>query len=88
MCCLKYEQNVYEDLLKNCPKNGSFVKTPDGNGNVIDFNLLSGKFTVKLKDNPDAPPRVYDRKDLTMLKENRSRPRKNEGENKKELADK
>ena len=34
MCCLKYEQNAYEDAAKRMPKVESFVQTPDGPGNV------------------------------------------------------
>ena len=34
MCCLKYEQDAYEDAVKRLPKNDSFVLTPDGTGNV------------------------------------------------------
>ena len=30
MCCLKYEQNVYEDASRRMPKAESFVQTPDG----------------------------------------------------------
>lgn len=50
MCCLKYEQNGYEDLIKETPRVGSFVETPDGKGNIIDVNLLSGKIRVKNSD--------------------------------------
>ena len=32
MCCLKYEQEAYEDLVKHAPKMDSFVETPDGVG--------------------------------------------------------
>ena len=37
MCCLKYEQDAYEDAIKRMPKNDSFVLTPDGTGNVSDI---------------------------------------------------
>lgn len=50
MCCLKYEQEAYEDLLKNTPNNGSLVKTPAGKGTVVDVNLLKGRLKVELKD--------------------------------------
>ena len=30
MCCLKYEQDAYEDLLKTTPKQGAIVKTTIG----------------------------------------------------------
>ena len=88
MCCLKYEQNVYEQLLKNYPKMGAFVKTPDGTGHVIDLNLLTDSYTVRLKDNPDAAPRTYSKKDLVIIKDNQIRVNKQEIEELKQLEDK
>ena len=69
MCCLKYEQDVYEELLKVTPKIGAIVKTPDGNGTVIDFNLLTGKLTVKLEKNPDAVPKIFKKNEVTLIKD-------------------
>ncbi len=48
MCCLKYEQDAYEDLLKNTPKVGAIVKTMEGRGVVEEVNLLTGKLRVKI----------------------------------------
>ncbi|MBQ6675797.1 MAG: stage 0 sporulation family protein [Ruminococcus sp.] len=53
MCCLKYEQEAYEDLLKTTPKVGAIVRTPEGKGVVTDSNLLTGKLTIKM-DKTDA----------------------------------
>ena len=55
MCCLKYEQEAYEDLLKRAPKNESFVETPDGVGTVSSVNLLRESVKVRLDDQPDTP---------------------------------
>ena len=30
MCCLRYEEEAYEGLVKAVPKNGAFVETPAG----------------------------------------------------------
>ncbi len=49
MCCLKYEQDGYEELLKITPKIGAIVETPSGKGTVTDCNLISGKLHVKLE---------------------------------------
>ena len=54
MCCLNYEQQAYEDLLKTAPKAESFVDTPDGRGTVVEVNLLRQKVKVRLENNPDA----------------------------------
>ncbi|MBP3797976.1 MAG: stage 0 sporulation family protein [Ruminococcus sp.] len=48
MCCLKYEQDSYEDLLKHTPKVGAIVKTSEGKGLVQEVNLITGKLRVKL----------------------------------------
>jgi len=48
MCCLRYEQEAYEDLVKTVPKNGAFVQTPDGYGNVTQIDLLRQTVKVRL----------------------------------------
>ena len=40
MCCLKYEQDAYEHLIKTMPKVDAPVDTPKGKGNVAEVNLL------------------------------------------------
>ncbi len=59
MCCLKYEQDVYEELLKLTPKVGALVKTPEGRGIVSDVNLLTGALSIRLDSNPDAPKNFH-----------------------------
>ncbi len=59
MCCLKYEQEVYEDLIRNSPKNGTPVQTPDGPGFVVDNSLLTGTVKVRLTDKQDQMPKTY-----------------------------
>ncbi len=54
MCCLKYEQDAYEDLLRNAPKNESFVDTPDGRGSVIEVDLLRQRVKVRLEEQTDT----------------------------------
>ncbi len=68
MCCLKYEQNAYEDLAKSTPRVNSVVKTPDGNGIVTEVYLLRGLVKVRLDSNPDAPPKIYNKDELKILK--------------------
>ena len=53
MCCLKYEQNVYEDKLKRLPKVGSTVETEDGSGVVDSVETLKEVVRVKFKDEDD-----------------------------------
>lgn len=55
MCCLKYEHEVYEELLVKMPQIGAIVITPEGRGTVVEtFTLLEKvKVKVRLKDNTD-----------------------------------
>ncbi len=55
MCCLKYEQEAYEDLVKKSPKMDSFVETPDGAGTVSGVNLLREQVKVRLESAPETP---------------------------------
>ena len=55
MCCLKYEQEAYEDAVKRCPKQESFVECPDGVGNVTAVNLLREQVKVRLEDSTEQP---------------------------------
>lgn len=67
MCCLKYEQEAYEDLIKTTPRVGSIVNTPDGKGTVIDVNLISGMLKVSLEAFSDAAPRSYSKKLVKVI---------------------
>ena len=53
MCCLKYEQDAYEDLLRTAPKADSFVDTPEGRGTVIEVDLLRQRVKVKMEEHPE-----------------------------------
>ena len=67
MCCLKYEQEAYEDLVKDVPKVDSFVDTPDGKGLVIDVNLLRGKVRVKLDEHSELTMKTYEAAEVQVL---------------------
>ena len=54
MCCLKYEQDAYEDLIRTSPKKDSFVDTPDGQGTIVDVELLRQRVKVRLEDSPEV----------------------------------
>ncbi len=54
MCCLKYEQDAYEDLLRHTPLPDSFVDTPEGRGTVTEVSLLRQKLKVQLEDSPET----------------------------------
>ena len=71
MCCLKYEQNAYEHLLRVTPKIGAIVDTPQGKGTVVEVNLLKGILKIRLDRYPEAAPAVYNRKEVKLIKDKR-----------------
>ena len=88
MCCLKYEQEVYEDKLSRLPSVGSIVKTPDGNGEVDAVETLKEKIRVKLKDGEGYFYKKYDAADVQIIKSaNRENVGSEEVANKKELEE-
>ena len=58
MCCLKYEQDHYEEARKKLPRIGKEVITPDGRGHVVELNVLRQTAKVRIPSG-----------DLTELKE-------------------
>ena len=67
MCCLKYEQNAYEDAAKRMPKLESFVQTPDGPGNVKGVDLLRETVKVSLDSAPE-PLKTYHGCEICILR--------------------
>lgn len=67
MCCLKYEQDSYEQLLKITPKVGAIVNTPDGKGVVEEVNLLTGKLRVKPEKSEVVA--TYSKDDVSIIKD-------------------
>lgn len=72
MCCLQYEQDSYNFLNKVCPKIGSIVMSPDGEGVVINGNPLTGKYRLRFKDQTEEEiERVYNKESLKIIKESK-----------------
>ena len=60
MCCLKYEQDFYHEAISNMPSVGSKVQTPDGQGEVVSCNVISGCIKVLLDgEEKTIQPRNY-----------------------------
>ena len=68
MCCLKYEQEVYEDKLKHLPKIGAVVQTEDGEGVVDSIETLKEIVKVKFKDGDDYFYKKYNASDIKIIK--------------------
>jgi len=50
MCCLRYEDNAYEELKHHLPKKGTLIMTTKGVGEVVDYDILQQKVTMETKD--------------------------------------
>lgn len=50
MCCLKYENDNYEQAKREMPDIGDRVHTPDGIGSVTSLNLLERRVRVDLPE--------------------------------------
>ena len=72
MCCLKYEQEAYADLLRTVPGVNSVVVTPMGRGTVTDHNLLTSTVYVRLESAPEAAPHLFKAREVRVLKNARA----------------
>jgi hypothetical protein len=72
MCCLKYEQFAYEDLLRTAPKAESFVDTPDGRGTVVEVDLLRQRVKVRLEDQPETIV-VHPNEEIAVLRSGKAK---------------
>ncbi|QQK07330.1 PSP1 domain-containing protein [Miniphocaeibacter halophilus] len=59
MCCLKYEQEGYEEGLKKLPKVGTKINTPEGEGKVYDVDILTELIKVKILTEDDIEEIKY-----------------------------
>ena len=73
MCCLKYEQEAYADLLRSTPPVGSLVSTPEGRGVVNEVNLLTGVLQIHLEGSTDGATRPFRVKQVRVLRAGRGK---------------
>ena len=73
MCCLKHEQEAYEELVKGAPKSDSYVETPDGTGTITEVNLLRQKAKVRMETKGDTVLTYYPFSELTFIKSGKQR---------------
>ena len=69
MCCLKYEQEVYEEKLKKLPNIGAKVETEDGEGEVDRIETIKENVRVKFKDGDGYFYKKYNVKDIKVLQD-------------------
>lgn len=83
-CCLKFEQENYEGLLKIMPPIGSIVKTPDGIGKVIQTQMILREVKVLFEKNDNIDFHVFSADEVKVIKrgntvdENREKDASNE----------
>ncbi len=88
MCCLKYEQEVYEEKLSRLPTVGTLVGTPEGNGIVENVEILNEIISVKIGSGEESYYRKYNVKDVKILKKAEYKIiNEEENEHKKELEE-
>ena len=67
LCCLKYEQEAYEDANRRLPSKGDKVSTPQGVGQILDVNLLKESLLIRLEDENVSDPVTILAKDVRIL---------------------
>ncbi|MBR0144032.1 MAG: stage 0 sporulation family protein [Clostridia bacterium] len=72
MCCLKYEHEAYEQLIRTTPRVGALVDTPAGPGTVSEVALLTGILTVTLQKSPDTPKQFH-KSEVRLIKDGAAR---------------
>ena len=88
MCCLKYEQEAYEEKLKKLPNIGAIVKTPEGQGEVDGVETLKEIVKVKIKDGEIYKFKRFETKDIKVIKDvTREKTAEEEKEFQKELKE-
>ncbi|KKO19614.1 MAG: hypothetical protein DCC43_11410 [Candidatus Brocadia sp.] len=60
MCCLRYEDKVYEELKYTVPRKGSVVKTTQGIGEVVSYDVLQQQVTIELENGSKISTSVSD----------------------------
>ncbi|MEG1790533.1 MAG: regulatory iron-sulfur-containing complex subunit RicT [Oscillospiraceae bacterium] len=74
MCCLRYEEAAYEDLVKTVPKLGTFVETPAGYGQVSQVSLLRRTVKVRIDGSGEEVIKPYPVDDIAVVPGGRPKP--------------
>lgn len=72
-CCLKYEHNLYQQILEKLPGVGAIVRTPDGEGVVYEVSVLLEQVKVKIKNKKDNSEeiRIYHMSDVVKIRDDK-----------------
>ena len=50
MCCLTYEYATYQEIRRHLPRVGKRLKTPEGEGKIVRYNLIRETVTLEMED--------------------------------------
>jgi len=87
MCCLKYEQDVYDEKLARLPHIGAIVKTADGEGEIVGIETLAERVKVKLKDGDEFFFKRYGTNDVKVIKDAEGKSGSYDNEDASEIAE-
>ena len=72
MCCLKYEEDTYEELNRNLPKPGDEVRGNDGlTGEVESVNVLRQRVRILVEVDDEKEIHEYGVEDITVIRKRR-----------------
>ena len=87
MCCLKYENDVYEEKLYRLPHVGAIVKTEDGEGEIVNVEILAERVRVKLQKGEDISYKKYNVSDIKVIKDNNAEKENNQNEETEDIKE-
>ena len=87
MCCLTYEEEDYEDILKNMPRVGAVVSTESGKGTVQEINALKGTVKVILDRDKNGSPQIFNSSQVKIIKNSKLEINEKELEELKDLEE-
>lgn len=79
-CCLNYEHQVYEGILREMPNVGSIVQTPDGKGKVLETKTILEEVKVQMENKKADTIEVkkYPLSEIKILKNYKRKEKKND----------
>ncbi len=79
-CCLNYEHQVYEGILREMPNVGSIVQTPDGKGKVLETKTILEEVKVQVENKKADTIEVkkYPLSEIKILKNYKRKEKKND----------
>ena len=85
MCCLRYEQEVYEEKIARLPKIGATVETENGIGEVVGVEVLKEIVKAKHHEDDETFFKKYKASDVKIIKNGNAK--MEEQENEEELQE-